>query len=78
MNKTDIAIRVADKTGIPKKLANEAVEEFIDSIRQALSKGEKISLVGFGTFMVKNRKPMLKRMPVMRLIFMAAQSFSVK
>ena len=44
-------------------LAAEAVDCFIDLVRQALRNGEKVSLVGFGTFMVKTRKPKMGRNP---------------
>ena len=63
MNKADVALRVASKTGISKKLASEVVEEFISTVRDALHGGDKVSLVGFGTFLVKQRKPKIGRNP---------------
>lgn len=55
MTKTELITAVADKTGMTKKDSEKAVSAFIDSITEALAAGEKISLVGFGTFEVKSR-----------------------
>lgn len=55
MTKTDLAEVVAKKTGLSKAKAGEAVEAALSSISSALKKGEKITLVGFGTFDVVKR-----------------------
>lgn len=55
MNKTELIAAVADKAGIAKKDADKAVAAFIDTIGAELKKGEKIQLVGFGTFEVRER-----------------------
>ena len=55
MNKTDLVAAVAAKAEISKKDADAAVKAVIDSITDALADGEKVALVGFGTFEVKTR-----------------------
>jgi DNA-binding protein HU-beta len=55
MTKADVAIKVAAKTGLSRKDASEAVEMFLNAVKEALKKGEKVSLVGFGTFNVKTK-----------------------
>lgn len=47
---------IARKAHLTKKAARESVETFLDEIRKALSKGEKVVLSGFGTFKVKSVK----------------------
>lgn len=56
MNKTDLVTAVAEKTDLAKKDAEKAVSAILASIEEALAKGEKVQLVGFGTFEVKARK----------------------
>ncbi|MBQ9067405.1 MAG: HU family DNA-binding protein [Clostridia bacterium] len=55
MNKTDLVNAVAEDTGLTKKDAEKAVASVIDSITAALKAGEKVQLVGFGTFEVRDR-----------------------
>ncbi len=55
MNKTELVASVATKAEISKKDAEAAVTAVIDSITEALKDGEKVALVGFGTFDVKER-----------------------
>lgn len=55
-SKADIIDAVAAETGLTKKDAKTAVETFIDAVKGALSKGEKVQLTGFGTFEVRERK----------------------
>ena len=55
MNKTDLVAAVAAKAEISKKDAEAAVSAVIASITDALADGDKVSLVGFGTFEVKAR-----------------------
>jgi DNA-binding protein HU-beta len=62
MTKADLAAAVAE-TGMTKKQATAAVDTVIDSIKDALAKGESVRLVGFGTFSVKNRKARTGRNP---------------
>lgn len=55
MNKTELAAAVAAKTELSKKDAEAAVTAALDSIKEALADGDKVSIVGFGTFSVKTR-----------------------
>ena len=55
MNKTEFINAVAEKEGIEKKCAEKAVNAVFATIAQELAKGEKIPLVGFGTFEVTER-----------------------
>lgn len=55
MNKGELITKVAAKTNMTKKAAAEAVEAVLDSISEALIAGERVTLVGFGTFEVRNR-----------------------
>ena len=55
MNKTELIAAVADKSGLSKKDAAAAVESVIAAVSDSLVKGEKVQLVGFGTFEVKER-----------------------
>lgn len=55
MNKTELIARVAEKTDLTKKAAGDAVEAVLDSITEALAAGNKVTLVGFGTFEVRDR-----------------------
>lgn len=55
MNKTDLIAAVAAKAEISKKDADAAVTAVVEAITEALAEGDKVSLVGFGTFDVKER-----------------------
>lgn len=55
MNKTELIARVAEKTNLTKKVAGDAVEAVLESITEALAGGDKVTLVGFGTFEVRSR-----------------------
>ena len=55
MNKSELITNVAEKSGLSKKAAGEAVEAVLATISEALSQGEKVTLVGFGTFEVRQR-----------------------
>ncbi len=55
MNKTEFVAAIADKTELSKKDAEKAVKAFVDVVSEELKKGEKIQLVGFGTFEVAER-----------------------
>lgn len=56
MTKKELADEVAKKAGLKKKDAESAVDAMLDGITQALKKGQKVQLVGFGTFEVRKRK----------------------
>ena len=63
MNKSELITKVAEKTGITKRDSESAVNAFIDSIQEALVAGEKVQLIGFGTFETKERKARQGRNP---------------
>ena len=63
MIKLDIINRVADKTGVPKMKAEQAVDALFHSMKAALTRGERIELRGFGVFVVKPRKRGVGRNP---------------
>lgn len=53
MNKTELVAAVAAKAELSKKDAEAAVSAVLDSVKDALADGDKVSIVGFGTFAVK-------------------------
>ncbi len=55
MNKTDLVAAMAEKAELSKKDSEKALKAFIDVVSEELQKGEKIQLVGFGTFEVSER-----------------------
>ncbi len=63
MNKADLVASVAEKTELTKKEAEKAVNEVLASIEEALAAGERVQLVGFGTFEVRDRAARMGRNP---------------
>lgn len=63
MNKTELVAAVADKAEIKKVEAEKAVKAFTEVVAEELKKGEKVQLVGFGTFEVKENKARTGRNP---------------
>ena len=55
MNKTELVAAIAEQTELSKKDAEAALKAFIDVVSEELKKGEKVQLVGFGTFEVSER-----------------------
>ena len=55
MNKTELIAAMAEQTNLSKKDAEAALKAFIDVVSEELKKGEKVQLVGFGTFEVSER-----------------------
>ena len=55
MNKTELVAAIAKKTELSKKDAEKALKAFTDIVADELKKGEKVQLVGFGTFEVSER-----------------------
>lgn len=55
MNRQELVTKIAADAGVTKKAANLALNSVIDGITLALEKGDKVSLVGFGTFKVNRR-----------------------
>ena len=66
MTKVELIAAVAANAGLTKKDAEKAVTATIDVITETLQKGEKVSLVGFGTFEVRERKARQGRNPQTR------------
>ena len=56
MNKADLVEKVANQTGLTKKASREAVDTVISAITDSLTREERVALVGFGTFQVRQRK----------------------
>ena len=63
MNKNELTSVVAEKTGLSKTQAAEAVDGVFDAITSALKGGDEVRLVGFGTFAVSKRKASKGRNP---------------
>ncbi len=63
MNKSDLINQVSDKTGLTKTKANQAIDAIVEAIQNSLSMGEKVTLVGFGTFESTKRNPRKGRNP---------------
>ena len=63
MNKGELVEQVSNWTGLTKKASREAVEAIASVITDTLARGEKITLVGFGTFKVMQRKARTGRNP---------------
>ena len=55
MNKAELVAAVAERTELSKKDAEKALKAFVDVVAEELKKGEKVQLVGFGTFEVSER-----------------------
>ncbi|MDO4482730.1 MAG: HU family DNA-binding protein [Bacillota bacterium] len=63
MNKADLIASVASEAKLTKKDAETAVNAVIDGIQEALKNGDKVQLIGFGTFEVRTRKARQGRNP---------------
>jgi DNA-binding protein HU-beta len=63
VNKSELVDLVAEKAGMSKKDSEKAVKAVLDSIADGLVKGDKVQLVGFGTFEVRSRKEREGRNP---------------
>nr|WP_317428901.1 HU family DNA-binding protein [uncultured Mitsuokella sp.] len=63
MNKTELVASVAEKAGLTKKDAEKAVNALFESVQQALVEGDKVQMIGFGTFEVKERAARTGRNP---------------
>lgn len=66
MNRQELVARLAEQTGMTKADCDRALAAVIDSVKEALARGEKVSLVGFGTFEVRTRAPRQGRNPQTR------------
>lgn len=63
MNKTELIAAVAEETQLSKKDSEKAINAVLETISETLSKGEKVVLVGFGTFEVRERAARVGRNP---------------
>ena len=63
MNKAELVEEVASRTGLTKKAARETVDTITSAITDSLARGEKVTLVGFGSFKVRKRNPRRGRNP---------------
>lgn len=63
MNKAEFVAKVAEKAEMTKKDAERAVNAFAEAVQEALSQGDRVSLVGFGTFEVRKRAARKGRNP---------------
>ena len=63
MNRTELINAIAEKTGMTKVASKAAMNACFESIKEQLNKGEKVNLIGFGTFSVVERKARVARNP---------------
>ena len=63
MNKVELIAQIAEKSGLSKKDAEKALAAVIDTITEAVSNGDKVQLVGCGSFEVKQREARVGRNP---------------
>lgn len=63
MNKGQLITKIVDDTGLSRTQANSALDSFTDAVAKALKAGEKVTLVGFGTFVVSKRSARTARNP---------------
>lgn len=64
MNKTELVAAIAEKTELTKKDSESALKAFVDIVSEQLQNGEKVQLVGFGTFEVSKREAREGRNPL--------------
>ena len=63
MNKAELIAKISEDAGITKTQANATIDAFVDAVTKTLKKGDKVTLVGFGTFSVKDRAARTGRNP---------------
>ncbi len=63
MNKGELIAKIAEESKLTKKAAEAALDAFVASVEEALKKGDKVQLVGFGTFEVRQRAARKGRNP---------------
>ncbi len=63
MTKAELVEKMAKEAKIAKRAAEKAIDSFVDGIRKTLKKGNKVTLIGFGTFSVGKRKARIGRNP---------------
>jgi DNA-binding protein HU-beta len=63
MNKAELVAKIAEDASISKTQANDALDSFVDAVTKTLKSGDKVTLVGFGTFSVSKRQARTGRNP---------------
>jgi DNA-binding protein HU-beta len=63
MNKADLVNSISEKTGLTKTKSNEVVDSIVSTITESLRNGEKVTLVGFGTFTTSKKEARKGRNP---------------
>lgn len=63
MNKTELVAALAEKSGLTKKDSEKALAAFVETVNEALKNGDKVQLIGFGTFEVRERAARVGRNP---------------
>ncbi|MFV0589844.1 MAG: HU family DNA-binding protein [Draconibacterium sp.] len=63
MNKQELVSAMAEKSGLTKADADKAVNAFVDTVKDAITQGDSIQLIGFGTFSVSERAARTGRNP---------------
>ena len=63
MTKAELIEKMAKDAKVSKAAADKAINSFVDGVKKALKKGEKVALIGFGTFSVSQRKARKGRNP---------------
>lgn len=63
MNKATLIVKMAEKSDLTKKQAEAALNAFTDTVLEALKEGDKVQMMGFGTFEVKERAARVGRKP---------------
>lgn len=66
MNKGELVTAMSEKADLTKKDAEKALQALVDVVKESLARGEKVALVGFGTFEVRERKERRGRNPQTR------------
>lgn len=63
MNKSELINAIAEKSGLTKKDSEKALNAFVETVQETLTKGDKVQLIGFGTFEVRERSARKGRNP---------------
>ena len=63
MNKTELIAAVSEKTGVSKKDCEKTISAMLDQVAESLAQGDKVQIVGFGSFEVKERQARTGRNP---------------
>ena len=63
MNKSELIAALAEKTSLSKKDAEKSLNAFVDAVSGALADGDRLQLIGFGTFLVRDRPARAARNP---------------